>query len=236
MKIVSWNCHYGLDELKAKALWDEYPNADIFVIQECKRTDIDAFKYEWKFKNWYGDDLEYSDLGVAVFSKSHKIEFIDEFNRNFRYVVPYKVITNNEFALLAVWTKPVPYEYDDNVVKAVESYKKKNLLGGNVVIIGDFNTGYNEVNDENRKRYPDLVKKLNGYKNASSDKPEEFEKTFFFDRNRKGYINDFCFISENFNGKDIKFNPNTDWKKNDFEQERWRGLSDHCPISVEFDF
>ncbi|MDR0312098.1 MAG: endonuclease/exonuclease/phosphatase family protein [Treponema sp.] len=235
MKIVSWNCRNGLNEIKAKKIYEAFSDADIFVIQECRRTDIDAFKCDWKFKNWYGDDQEYSDLGIAVFSKEFKIGFSDEFNRKFRYVVPYIVSKGEKFlTLFAVWTKPVPQYYDKNVVQAIEYYKTKEFLKGNVIIIGDFNTGYNENTKETEKYYSDLLENLKDFKNSSLGKPEEFITTFYHNRGNKEYLNDFCFVSENlFAG--VKFHVHNKWEVNDYGQKRWNG-SDHCPISLEFDF
>jgi exonuclease III len=236
MKIVSWNCKNGLNELKAKKIYEAFSGTDIFVIQECRRTDIDAFKCDWKFKNWYGDDQEYSDLGIAVFSKEIKIEFADEFNRKFRYVVPYIVSKGEKFlTLLAVWTKPVPQYYDKNVVQAIEYFKTKELLNGNVIIIGDFNTGYNKDNDENKNCYYSLKNKLDGFINVSPKEPEDFLMTYSHS-NGKMFLNDFCFFSQNLydSTKGRKFQVHDVWEDKG-GQSHWNG-SDHCPISVEFDF
>jgi exonuclease III len=162
MKIVSWNCHYGLGKEKAAIFLEAFHDADIFVIQECKKVDIDAFKFDWKSKNWYGDDVDInSELGIAVFSKSHKIDFTSEFNRKFRYVVPYTVmLEETPLTLFAVWTKSDAkgdFGYDQNIVKSIGYYTSKGIITGNVIIIGDFNTGYNKDNEENEKRYFELV-------------------------------------------------------------------------------
>jgi endonuclease/exonuclease/phosphatase family metal-dependent hydrolase len=143
-------------------------------------------------------------------------------------------------ALLAVWTKPVPYYHDENIVSAVNHYKKadtrlsKQFLNGDVIIIGDFNTGYNKTTEDGQKRYSDLLENLKDFKNCSLGKPEKFLETFYYDRNKKEYLNDFCFVSESlFDG--AVFNVGNKWETNDYGQKRWNG-SDHCPISVEFDF
>jgi exonuclease III len=234
MKIVSWNCRNGLGKDKAKVILEKFPKADIFVIQECKREDIYAFECDWKFKNWYGDDLEYSDLGIAVFSRNHELDFTDTFNRKFRYVVPYTVKTDKmPLTLFAVWTKPVPFSYDENITQAICLPEYKELISDNAIIIGDFNTGHSEDHPE---YYSNLCKNLTGFKNCAHGKPEEFKETFYSFSKKKQYLNDFCFISETLftNTKDIKIH--NDWKENSYGQKLWRGLSDHCPISVEFDF
>ena len=232
MKIVSWNCRNGLTEEKANIILKEYPDTDIFVIQECREQDINAFKIDWKYKHWLGDDKEkFSDLGIAVFSKGYDLEFIDTLNREFRYVVPYKLTVNNKLiVLVAVWTKPIPYYYDENVTKAISYYK--DLFLEDAIIIGDFNTGYSE---KHKKRYSDLCENLNGFKNCALGKTEEFKETFFSYRMNSLYLNDFCFVSESLyaNTKVIKIHD--DWGKNQYGQKCWNG-SDHCPIMVEFDF
>jgi len=234
MKIVSWNCHYGLDERKAKVLWDTYPDAEIFIIQECRRTEIDSFDFDWKFKNWYGDDQEYSDLGIAVYSKSHVLNFTKEFDRSFRYVVPYHFETPIiKLILFAVWTKPIHFHYDENVIKAVNSPLYKELFNNNVIIIGDFNTGYSK-NPEHSERYTKLNIGLEekGLKNcAPPDKVSE--TTFFYDRNTQEYISDFCFASSALIKLGINYEPHTEGWQNLNTIKRWKGLSDHCPIMVE---
>ena len=184
-----------MDEEKANTIRELYPDGDIYVIQECRRTDIYNFKDEWKFKNWYGDDQEIkSDLGIAIFSKNYKIEFPNVFNRNFRYVVPYKVTGNKKsITLFIVWTKPGIPDYDKNVIQAACSPECKDILN-EAIIIGDFNTGYIE---EYQERYTSLCKGLIGFKNCASGKPEEFMKTFYSVNKKKMYLNDFCFVSKN---------------------------------------
>jgi len=229
MRIVSWNCQNGLTDDKAIKIQETFPDADIFVIQECRHIDIYNFKGNWKFKNWYGDDQEYSDLGIAVFSKKNNVKFTDVFNREFRYVIPYNVnIDQKSLMLFAVWTKPKELYYDKNVTKAISWYETKGLLTGNVIIIGDFNTG---ASKENQEHYHNLCKNLKGYKNCTSGKPEEFIETFCSKEN-KLYLNDFCFISESLypSIKEIKIR--AEWEERPYGRS-WRSLSDHCPIIVD---
>jgi len=232
LRIVSWNCRNGLGMNKAKIILAEFPDADIFVIQECKREDIYTFVNDWKFKNWYGDDQEYSDLGIAIFSRKYVVEFNKVFNRNFRYVVPYTVKTDKKsFTLFAVWTKPVSVFYDKNVTQAACSPEYKELIGNNAIIIGDFNTGCSEDHPEH---YNNLCNNLKGFKNCALGKPEEFKETFYSYKEKKKYLNDFCFVSEDLytNIKEIRIYD--DWEVNSNGQKSWKGLSDHCPIIVDF--
>jgi len=239
MKIVSWNCLNGFNCEKQKAIFKEFnEEEDIFVIQECKRADIfDLRKKEWKFINWYGDDHDYkSELGIAVLSKKYEIKFTKEFNRKFRYVVPYEVIIGEgkSFVLFAVWTKSAvrgEYDYDKNVIEAILSLEYKELLK-NTLIIGDYNTGLIKGYEDRYTKLFDVLEKK-GFINSCDKKPDEFIETFYYDNNERHYINDFCFISKNFIGKNKEFKVFNNWKK-DNEKDRWNG-SDHCPIEIKFD-
>jgi exonuclease III len=229
MRIVSWNCHYGLSDVKAKKIQEMFPDADIFVIQECKRTDMDAFKSVWKFKNWYGDDQDInSDLGIAIFSKNHKVEFPDVFNRNFRYVVPYTIITNGKsLTLFAVWTKSVPNYYDKNVTQAIHAVEYQPYLNGDVIIIGDFNTFAKEDNGH----LENLERELSPLINCANDR---YSKTYYDAQYGYG-IDDFCFASKDIVDKIKVTVPDDKFDDKQDNDHRWNGLSDHCPIIVDFD-
>ena len=70
LKILSWNCQYeyylrqGLSEPKFKAI--TLYDFDVLVIQECTKKEFDMVKREFKYKNWYCDDIEDSVLGIGV--------------------------------------------------------------------------------------------------------------------------------------------------------------------------
>jgi len=221
MKIVSWNC--GLSTRsnftpdKQRALLEECldtKSADIFVIQECTKSDFDGFKSNWRHKSWYGDDYEYSDRGVAVFSNTCKIEFTGAFNRNFRYVVPYHVIheeTEFAFTLFAVWAKPILACYDDNVFMAAIAPEYKDLIAKGAVIIGDFNTGSNDSNPEHKQRYANLCTKLSGLFDCANE-TERRKNTF-----HSGQVevrDDFCFVSADLRNK-ANQTVYDDWWKNE---------------------
>jgi exonuclease III len=234
MRIVSWNCRNGFNGNKPAVFFKEFPNADIFIIQECKRGDIYSFDHDWKFKNWYGDDQEKSDLGIAILSKNYEIEFTNIFNRKFRYFVPYSIKINKKIiTLFVVWTKPVEFYYDKNVTQAVLASEYKDLIGNGAIIIGDFNTGYSE---EHPEYYSNLCKNLISFKNCALGKPEEYLLTYYSFTEKKMYLSDFCFVSESLYGNLTKFEIHNNWEEDSNKHSTWRGLSDHCPISVEFDF
>ncbi|GAB6391556.1 MAG: endonuclease/exonuclease/phosphatase family protein [Treponematales bacterium] len=230
MKIVSWNCHYGMTKENIEAVMRL--DADILILQECRKEDYDVLKQTWRYKNWYGDDQEYSDLGIAVFSQDFCLRFTEDFNRNFRYVVPFECKRDDSFAftLFVVWTKNYikgvegTYEYQENVFKALDWYRDK--ITGDRLVLGDFNTGRND-REQNERSYTDLKSKLeeHGLIDCYGGK----EPTFFwyFDMN-KPYQNDYCFASRNFKDKhgiNVTIADKREWI-NPY-------LSDHCPIIVE---
>jgi exonuclease III len=226
MRIVSWNCHYGFDANKSQKIKEICPNTDIFVIQECMKSDFDVLKTEWQFKNWYCDDLndEKSLLGIAVFSNKFKIEFTDIFNRKYRYVVPYKVsdITGEgkSFMLFAVWTKKEPLYYDKNVIEAIKHYH----IEKQSIVIGDYNTFAKDVNT----KYPPLV---NCAKNFEAER-----STFYSQRHGFG-IDDFCFATSDIaNNIDVKIcqDSEKEWEWEGDGEKLWHNLSDHCPIIADY--
>jgi exonuclease III len=249
LRIVSWNCHLGFTAEKAKIISEYEP--DILVVQECTKTEHDVLKSAWTYKNWYGDDMEVSNLGLAVFSNKYKLEFTPEFNRNFRYVVPYHVTgEGKDFILFTVWTQNCTknikdsFAYIGQVYGAVNYPGYADLFNKSVVIIGDFNANKywdDECKKLHRPTYSDVVQGLEKknirsvyhQKNSCEHGQEEF-KTHFNDGQKKFYHVDYCFASESMGSKNIISIEEKEWKDTE-NSKRWRGLSDHCPIIVDFD-
>jgi len=102
-----------------------------------------------------------------------------------------------------------------------------------VVFAGDFNTGSNNSDLEHIQRYSKLCEKLSGFTDISNGKPELNQNTSFL----KGhfYRNDFCFVNKleylKLNSIDIE----NKWIGEE-NTKKWNGLSDHCPIIVDFNF
>jgi exonuclease III len=224
MKIVSWNCRNGFSEPKQKII--SYYDADILVVQECK-------KEEWKkiyppddsHSVWYGEDKD-NVRGVGVFSKDkYKIQRFDdsEFNKGFRYVVPYRVNDGKKpFILFVVWMTESNGKdgYHDHLFKALEYYKTDAKIPQ--LFIGDFNTGANSKNTW----YTNLETHLNAKQLFNCAKGNDQKELTFF--GHQGHvIDDFCFasaeIANNANCKVI-------------DTLEFKSLSDHCPIIVDFDW
>jgi exonuclease III len=264
MKIVSWNCHYGFDEKKLQTIKDF--KADILVIPECRKMDMEIPDYDEQHRKWYGDHKEATgnlgeinkekDLGIGVFWKDGiTVTQLPEWeaslskNSDFRYLIPYKVEGNfDSFTLIAVWTKNKNItgendrlEYVQKAHAAIDHYKNVGLLSGQVILIGDFNS--NTIwNDCYRKEqnHSALLEKLEqlGIKDCSASLGENRNSTYFYytKNGEKQVIDDYCFASADIAKSAEFFVPDSkDWEVSN-GKKLWRGLSDHCPISVEFNF
>lgn len=205
-------------------------NPDTLIILECEKNSFDFIKSDWHYCNWYNDDLnnEDSKLGVAVFSNNYRIEFCECFNRNYRYVIPYRLnILNRSLILFVVWTKKEPLYYAENVLKALEDKMYKSYLESDCVFIGDFNTGTSKADDTDYRAIlkRGLINKVN---------PEfEFKPTYF--GNGSYYTNDYCFITEQ---TDKHFSVSThilDLNEGIDGVNKYKGMSDHCPIIVDIE-
>jgi endonuclease/exonuclease/phosphatase family metal-dependent hydrolase len=265
MRIVSWNCHYGFDGKKPEAI-KEY-EADILVIPECRKIDMEGSGYDEKHSDWYGDHKEATDtlgninkekdLGIGVFWKDGiTMEQLEEWkadlrhNSDFRYLVPYSVKSVDgkfePFTLIAVWTKNVIktekndcLDYVQKAHAAVDKYKTLGLMDGRTVLIGDFNS--NVIWDKNykeEKNHSALVKKLKekGIIDCSGINGENKQSTFYYytKTGENQVIDDYCFASVNIVAKLSVPGPDEWTQENGVKH--WRGLSDHCPIIVDFRF
>ena len=240
MKILSWNCHYGLTQGKVEKLLEEKA-VDIFLIQECRKKDLDFFNIGFG-KYWYGDSLESSgnaekDLGVAIFAKIDSIE-IYEVNwasemQNYRYVFPIKVKksnTNEEYLIFNIWTKALNLKgkknkkYHEPVYRA---FDKKYLFEteDKVIFIGDFNTG-SVLNTESEKWYVNLKSFFDKYGFINCANEKEFNPTYF--KGNGYWLDDHCFTKMN-NVKRPYFELG---KKDDWISDN---LSDHIPLFIQID-
>jgi hypothetical protein len=71
-----------------------------------------------------------------------------------------------------------------------------------------------------------ILKKY-GLINCAADTEYEYEPTFYHDKTSSYFINDFCFIPENYYVYEFYVD-----KMNN--KKRWQNLSDHCPIVADF--
>lgn len=239
MKIISWNCHHGLTDVKLKAL--ESVSADLNVLLECREMDLSKFDEKYQIE-WYGDGLESQgneerNLGIALIARKKRclisrVDYFDEM-KEFRYVLPFKIYdkqNNKYFILCAVWTKQMRNEmqvyknYHIPVYEALGFRKFKDEP--NVVLIGDFNTGSVKGMDSAKwyKELNETVEK-DGFSNTSGSK--EWDSTFF--RDDRGWLDDHCFIKTDGSIKNQILYIGT--------KDKWicPGLSDHLPLILSID-
>ncbi len=248
MKIVSWNCggasRYGNGTFnKVKQNYVEKYKADIYVIQECTKDDIENLNKA--NKTFYCDNVD-SEYGIGIFSDKFKIELLPEHNSEYRYVLPYKISSeNSEFVLFAVWTKNKDKnnktdEYSElytvQIWKAINYEMYRKFLKGHVILIGDFNSNSCWENEYDKNKLPShksIVDKLLEYNIESAyhkyficDHGQEENPTELFrmDINKQYHV-DYCFFSKDYELKNVEVENLDEWKKTKY--------SDHCPIMVE---
>jgi hypothetical protein len=231
LRIISWNCHYGLN-LKKYLVMKEY-NPQVLIIQECTKADFEFIKNMWEYRNWYNDDMYSYDrgLGLAIFSNNCKINFTEFFNRKFRYMIPYEITWNDEkFVLFMIWINPVEKNnYIRHFYDAVDYYKTKGMLNEKSILIGDFNLFSNDKNNGKEK----MEEKL--YPLVNCTKGTQFSDTVTYFDSKYGYgINDLCFITNDIkNDYKIDINIPNEWDEKKDKEHHWKDLSDHSPIILD---
>lgn len=244
MKIVSWNCHYGLNKEKFEKLLNDsdFDDADIYAFQEVHENDfikISDFENtdKYKYRHWYGDHQEFGnchkarsqegDLGIVLISKNYRMERFDEGLIRFRYVVPYFMLEDGKekFILIHVWTKGNPDGYIKPIYDALEFYKEQFDDKLPIVMVGDFNFGINFENQQHKKELVKIEKKIKEL-SGGLVRSEKFENCVtFMHVNINYYFND-CFYTKGMN-VEITIGDKSKWINS---------VSDHCPIMAELDF
>jgi exodeoxyribonuclease III len=234
MRIIEWNCQ-GAFRLKNEKILSFKP--DILIIPECENEDKLKFGKLTPKPNefiWFGDS---TNKGIGIFSYSdYSFEFLKSFNPEFKHVIPLKATRLGEsFFLFAIWAmnnKENPdARYIEQVWLAINYYKE--LLNGDTILIGDFNS--NQIWDYKERvgNHSDVVgflKERNIYSlyhlQNSVNHGEEKDSTFFMYRKKdRPYHVDYCFVSKQIlnNGYNLILGP----------VDEWIDLSDHLPMVIE---
>jgi len=233
MRIVSWNSKVGFNAEKAKFI--KSYSADLYVIQECAETNLDEVKAFFKHKIFYCDYVD-SKYGVGLFSDKFDFEILPEHNKNYRYIVPFKVFNEErEFILFAVWTKDKDEnnrktEYTEQTWKAINHKEYQKYLTGSVILLGDFNST-NKLKQQ--PPHSQLIGKLAEYriesayhKHKNCNDCDETVPTLFWTMNKeRKYHCDFCFISSDYKLDNVNIETEEEWEKHK--------LSDHCPLIID---
>jgi exonuclease III len=229
VRIVTWNCNGAfrnkLDQLEAL-------QADILIIQECE----DPVKIGGGYLEWAGQhvwDGANKSKGLGVFVKGDfSIARLGWPSDGLEQLLPVRI--NDEFDLLAVWTKQTPtraLRYVGQFWKYLQLHKEK--LNATSLICGDFNS--NKIWDKRGRawNHMECIRELDVegfvslYHLATGEQQgEECQPTFFLHRNlSKPYHIDYVFahrdrIPKTWSGLSIG------------EPANWLKLSDHMPVLV----
>lgn len=236
MRLISWNCQ-GAFRKKADLILALHP--DILIVQECEHPDKYVYNPGNKkpdSQNWYGDSRH---KGVCILSFSdYKIELLPDFNPEFRYILPFRVTGNGQsFTLMAIWAMSNKENYEARYIGqvwlAINYYAE--LLRGDTILIGDFNS--NKIWDYKARvgDHSDVVNKLANYNIQSTyhrhfeiEQGKEKHPTFFLQRNHnKPYHIDYCFASGIILEKVKNVEIGT--------YENWSAYSDHAPLTIDID-
>ena len=229
MKITCWNVHYDVNEKKYRHITES--ENDILNLLECTNKTYNFLKDSWEYSLWYNDTLyeNQSVLGIAVFSNKYKLDFTENFNRYFRYVIPLRVIDdkNTLFYLFAVWTKPLPIKYSLNILKACEFPGYKDYLDDKAIFIGDFNT---PTKPGKRTEYDNLLAK-NLFDCA--DSKDILKRTYYQDERWEYFTADYCLATKKMLDSFQIKETIPDLDESIKGKDKYMGLSDHCSIHIE---
>lgn len=235
MKIVTWNCQ-GAFRNKASDISAYLP--DIAIIQECEcpeRLYKEATFARPGTISWFGQ-LETKGLAIMSYT-GLEFELHWSYDPNIEYCIPLVVKGAVNFNLMAVWTqsdKNRKFSYIGQAYLAMNHYRE--FIGSaDTLIIGDFNS--NQIWDRKRS-ISNHTAVVNGFKDMgvvslyhelnNEKHGSESEPTFFMYRKLdKPYHIDYCFVPLEWVNRVKKFEVGA--------YTKWCSLSDHTPLSVEFE-
>jgi exonuclease III len=235
MRIVTWNCQ-GAFRRKAEAVARFAP--DLAVIEECEPLEKLKFPPGVAAPTaqlWFGDT---GGKGLGIFSYTDlKLTVSKTYNPAIRYCVPIRVSGPHRFNLIAVWAmnhKDRKLSYVGQVHLALHAYAHF-IRRAETVLMGDFNS--NSIWDGERLHgsHGGVVRHLAArhihsiyHAHFGEAHGAESRNTFFLQRNRaKGYHLDYCFVPQRWLPRLQSLTVGS--------YADWIGLSDHCPLFVEFD-
>jgi hypothetical protein len=225
MRLVTWNCCLGSFSNKVPLL--DSLAADIAVVQECARPEI-----ECETRLWFGDNPR---QGIAVLaSNGYQIRALPTEVDVPKFVFPLEVIGPVNFLLLVVWSKgKQKYRYVMGIVKAIRIYRDL-IRNSPTVVIGDFNS--NAIWDTwhppdlNHSALITLLSQLGLVSSYHHFYREthgaETWPTFYLQRNKeRPYHIDYCFVPERWASQieSVQIGSDDEWQKH----------SDHRPLLVQ---
>lgn len=232
MKIVTWNCN-GSFRKKYEALFSAYPDADLFIVQECENPDFynsKAYK-EIYATGFHSGTPDYYMKGIGVFSpKGLHLRRVKCKYGNAMMMLGYAPFeVNNSISILAVWPHGKYVEEMIDFIGLNDSLIKENLI-----IVGDTNScsvfNYHHPKDKNHDVLVEMLAKkglADAYNHVTGEEEgKETISTFYLHRHKdKPYHLDRFFIAPN-RIRSLHVAEDLDY---------WLSLSDHIPVVIEID-
>lgn len=242
MKIVSWNVN-GIKSVINKNFMEVFKNmnADIFCIQETK-TQEQQLELNNYFQYWnYANKKGYS--GTAIFTKIEPLDVIYGINDEelddegrvitLEYEDFYIVNTYTPCYQKSIARQNYRMNWDEKFIEYIEKLVWKK----NVIICGDFNVAYQEIDfgnvnkeilgftDEERRQFYNLLNI--GFIDVFRFKNPNYRKYTWWKNDKREIMDNGCRLDYFLVSKELKNNIVAVQIRNDI-----RG-SDHCPIVLK---
>lgn len=242
MKIVSWNVN-GIKSVINKNFMEVFKNmnADIFCIQETK-TQEQQLELNNYFQYWnYANKKGYS--GTAIFTKIEPLDVIYGINDEelddegrvitLEYEDFYIVNTYTPCYQKSIARQNYRMNWDEKFIEYIEELVWKK----NVIICGDFNVAYQEIDlgnvnkeilgftDEERRQFYNLLNI--GFIDVFRFKNPNYRKYTWWKNDKREITDNGCRLDYFLISKELKNNIVAVQIRNDI-----RG-SDHCPIVLK---
>jgi endonuclease/exonuclease/phosphatase family metal-dependent hydrolase len=224
MRIVSWNCQGG--ECRKRAARLDHLHADIIVLQECTRPDVQDHQCIWL-------ETPGTKRGVGIIASGEWRVAAGPVDAAVPHsVFPVKVFGPTLFHLLAIWALPKP-TYLRAIVHGLDRYHEF-LRAAPVIIMGDFNSPKNDAHSRtDHTALEDRLRAEFALVNAWRSHVERTgqpmnEPTHYWRRNQKDKFHiDYCFFPADWSSKlqSAEIGNYSDWAIE----------SDHRPLTVQFE-
>ncbi|MGH3072148.1 MAG: endonuclease/exonuclease/phosphatase family protein [Gaiellaceae bacterium] len=232
-RLVTWNCRQRVDA-KRHAL--DLLGAHVVVLPECSSSPALAREFGVSFL-WRGD---YDAKGLAVVGfDGWTVEPLSA-PVDLPWVLPARVVDpegSEAFDLLAVWTvtRGNRLSYSKQVASLLDAWAPA-LAAGNTIVAGDFNCSLQSTTQtvshrRNVERFTRLGLRSGYHAFTGDEHGQERVMTLQWvarGGTRRGYHCDFVFLPDRLLGHvtSVGVGPVDVWVDG--------GLSDHCPVAVEF--
>lgn len=230
IRIVTWNCAMALrQKLREVASLD----ADLLVLQECSRADVEELKsVGLELACWIGDNVH---KGLALAARS-KFQITAKPICGIQWAIQGITGRGSKLGIVAIWAcAPDQEERYIRQVHKLLDLRILQKLPPRALVVGDFNSNTIWDGKHRERSHSRVVGKfsLAGYRSAYHDlydepQGQESISTFFLHRDpRKPYHIDYAFLSPQLRQDLIKVEIG--------RPEVWLRTSDHMPFSIEFD-